>query len=312
MIAFVFPGQGSQSVGMGADIQRISPAAARVLEEACAVSGLDLKTLDEPALAKTRYAQLAIVAHSLAAYAALKERLPEVFEQGSAPSAYAGFSLGEYSALCASGRLSLADTIRLVSRRSELMQEAVQAKPGAMSAVLGLSDEVIEAVLSDPAFTDRVFAVNYNAPGQLVIAGESEAVAACAESLKNAGARRIVPLAVNGAFHTRLMDSAAEPLAEFARGLAYKPSSQPLYSNRTGLPIPEDADIPSYLADHMCHPVQWTREITSLKAAGFIHFVECGPGRVLSGLIRKIDPTLSVFSIEDEKTLVSTSLGLKV
>ena len=311
MIAYVFPGQGSQSAGMGAELLRISPAAARVLEEASDVSGLNLAALDEAALALTRYAQLAIVAHSLAAYAALTDRLPSL-AVASRPGAYAGFSLGEYSALCAAGRLTLADTIRLVSRRSELMQEAAEAVPGAMSAVLGLADEAVLAVLASPAFEGRVFAVNYNAPGQLVIAGEAEAVAACSDPLKAAGARRIVPLAVNGAFHTRLMAPAAAPLTAFARELTFTPRPGSIvYTNRTGMPLAPDADIPAYLAEHLQNPVLWTTEVRQIASSGITDFVECGSGRVLSGLIRKIDPSLSVWQVEDQKSLLATVAGLE-
>lgn len=309
MIAFVFPGQGSQSAGMGADLLRVSPAAGQVLAEASAVSGLDLTALDEAALAQTRYAQLAIVAHSLAAFAALQAEMPT--DLMTRPNAFAGFSLGEYSALCAADWLSLADTVRLVSRRSQLMQTAAEEQPGSMAAILGLADEAVLSVLETPDLAGRVFAVNFNAPGQLVIAGEAAAVAASAESLKAAGARRIVPLAVGGAFHTRLMASASEPLAAFARTLSFQPGRQVVYANRTGLPLAADADIPAYLADHLQNPVYWTREIRNLVAAGCTDFVECGSGRVLSGLIRKIDPTVSVWQVEDEKTLLTTLSGLK-
>lgn len=309
MIAFVFPGQGSQSAGMGADLKRASRAAALVLEEASEVSGFDLTTLNEEALAQTRFAQLAIVSHSLAAYAALTAELPS--SQTSIPNAYAGFSIGEYSALCAAGRLSLADTIRLVSKRSQLMQDAAANQPGAMAAVLGISDEAVLAVLTQPEFAGRVFAANYNAPGQLVIAGEADALAACTEPLKAAGARRIVPLAVNGAFHTRLMASAADPLAAYARTLEFRQSKDIVYTNRTGLPLAAAADIPAYLADHLQNPVFWTIEVSNLVEAGYNRFVECGSGRILSGLIRKINPTVGVWSVEDEKTLLIAVSGIK-
>ncbi len=312
MIAFVFPGQGSQSVGMGTGILAASAAASRVLAEASDAAGIDLASLDESALSQTRYAQMAIVAHSLAAHAALLEHMPSLRTTDPATLAFAGFSLGEYTALCASGRLSLANTMRLVTKRSELMQEASDANPGAMAAVLGLKDEAVIAVLDQPDFRGKVFAVNYNAPGQLVIAGEAAAMAACVEALKSAGARRVVPLAVSGAFHTRLMASAASPLAEFARTLPYHSSSHPLYSNRSGQLIPDSVDLPSHLAEHLCSPVLWTRTVLNMKTDGFTHFVECGPGKVLSGLIRKIDATLSVSPVDDEKTLRNVVETLKV
>jgi len=309
MIAFVFPGQGSQSVGMGAELVRTSRHAAQVIEEASSAVGLDLAELDEAALAQTRYAQLAIVAHSLAAFAAITESLPAALMKDS--HAYAGFSLGEYSALCAAGRLSLADTMALVSIRAELMQQAASATPGAMAAVLSLPDEAVEAVIMEPAFNGRVFAVNYNAPGQLVIAGESDAVHACAGPLKAAGARRVLPLAVSGAFHTRLMAPAAIPLVDFARTLPFHKTRHLVYANRSGRPLPYDADIPAYLGEHLQNPVYWADEVRHLVAAGCTDFVECGSGRVLSGLIRKIDPTVSVWQVEDENSLQNTIRGLK-
>jgi [acyl-carrier-protein] S-malonyltransferase len=310
MLAFVFPGQGAQSVGMGVDLSHENRAAALVFEEASEICGFDLLALDEKALAQTRFTQLAIVTHSLAAYAALITEMPAILT--GEPTVCAGFSVGEYSALCASGRLSLADTIRLVSKRAQLMQEATAKQPGAMAAVLGLDDAAVSTVLSLPEFSGRVFAVNYNAPGQLVIAGEKNAVAACNESLKAAGARRVVPLAVDCAFHTRLMSSAAAPLAEFARSLEFRCGNQIMYTNRTGLPFTIDTDIPAYLGDHLQNPVYWTTEITNMVQDGCNRFVECGPGLVLSGLIRKINPAVEIWSVENNKSLQNTLSGLKV
>ncbi len=308
MIAFVFPGQGSQKTGMGQDLCRASEAAARLVGAASAVAGIDLLALDEAALAQTRYAQLAIVAHSLAAHAALKAALPAALAE--APAAFAGFSLGEYSAFTAAGQLTLEETMRLVTRRAELMQEASAARPGAMSAVLGLPAEAFEAILSRPPFAGRVFAVNDNAPGQMVIAGEAEAVAEAAGPLKEAGARRIVPLAVSGAFHTSLMAPAAAPLTEFARGFAFRPGSGPVYSNRTAEPLPASIDMPVYLAEHMQSPVLWRQEVARLVAGGCTAFVECGTGKVLAGLIRKIAPDVPVWAVEDAATLQAAIEGL--
>lgn len=308
MIAFVFPGQGSQKIGMGQDLCRASAAAASLISAASAAAGLDLLALDEAALAQTRYAQLAIVAHSLAAHAALKAALPASL--AGAPAALAGFSLGEYSALCAAGRLTLEETIRLVARRSELMQDASARHPGAMAAVLGLPADAFADILAQPALAGRVYAVNDNAPGQMVIAGEADAVAAAMEPLKAAGARRIVPLAVSGAFHTRLMAPAAAPLREFARSFSFKPSLGQVFSNRTAGLLPDDTDMPAYLADHMQRPVLWRQEVTSLVAAGCTAFVECGTGKVLTGLIRKIAPEIPVWAVEDEASLQAAVAGL--
>ena len=332
MIAFVFPGQGSQNFGMGQELCNANPAAAEVMAAASKAAGIDLLNLDAEALTQTRYAQLAIVAQSLAAYAAVTEELAAKAAKGSkaaraaiavgaadtakikasAETAYAGFSLGEYSALCAAGRLSLVDTMRLVARRAELMQQASTQEPGAMAAVIGLPAAAFGEILNRPEFAGRVYAVNDNAPGQMVIAGEKAAVAAATEPLKAAGARRIIPLSVSGAFHTRLMSLAAEPLRAFAAEFIFLPGQGFVFSNMTAAPLPAETDMPAYLAEHMLSPVLWRQEIEALVATGCTAFVECGSGKVLTGLIRKIAPQVPSWPVEDTESLTAAVMGLQI
>ncbi len=298
MLACVFSGQGSQKAGMGQDLCQNSPAARKIYAEAAKQLGFDLLQLAEEQLATTRYAQLSIVTLSLAAWEAFWEnRAQEV------PLAFAGFSLGEYSALGASGVLSFADLLTLVDERARLMQQTAEANPGAMYAVLGLDDARLLEVVAQKSYAGQVFAVNFNSPGQIVIAGKENAAAACAEELKSAGARRLVKLNVNGAFHTPLMQPAADHLADFARRLTFHEPSAPFFTNSTGAKLEPGQDWPSYLAAHMCNPVRWTAEVLALQQGGCGTFLEFGPGKVLTGLIRKIIPGSLVFPIEDSSTL---------
>jgi [acyl-carrier-protein] S-malonyltransferase len=305
MIACVFAGQGSQQVGMGRQLAADSAAARAVFDEAGAIAGLDLLALDENLLGQTRYAQLAIVSHSLAAFAAAKA---EGLLNG--PLAFAGFSLGEYSALAAAGVLSTSDVLRLVEVRASLMQQASESTSGAMYAILGLADETVEALLSEAAFAGKVFPVNYNCPGQLVIAGEAESTAAAADLLKAAGAKRALKLNVSGAFHTRLMSSAAPGLKAFAASLSFACPQGLLFSNRTGQILPETLDWPEYLADHLCNAVRWTSEVQAMDQAGASAFVEFGPGKTLSGLIRKISSTPTA-NVEDTASLAAAASLLR-
>lgn len=309
MIACVFAGQGSQFAGMGRPLAEQNAAARLIYEEASTVAGLNLLALSEEQLALTRYAQLAIVSLSLASFAALKA---EGVLDASAPLAFAGFSLGEYAALSAAGVLSLTDVLNLVAERSRLMQQASEAQPGAMYAILGLDDGFVENLLAHDPYQGRVFPVNYNCPGQLVIAGEIEATAAAADTLKAAGAKRALKLNVSGAFHTPLMASAVPGLREFASTLSFAPPQGNLYSNRTGQVLDAGIQWPDYLAQHLCSAVRWTDEVRAMQAAGVTHFVELGPGKTLSGLIRKTISTEAVVQIEDPTTLTAAVEALKV
>lgn len=307
MIAGIFSGQGSQRPGMGQELCAASPAARQVYGEAAAQLGIDLLQLDDSQLAQTRYAQIAIVTLSLAAWQAFRSEL----ETAVPPAvAFAGFSLGEYSALGAAGVLGQADLLALVSERARLMQEAAAACPGAMYAVLGLDDAKLLDIVGQSRYEGRVFAVNFNCPGQIVIAGQEAAAAGCADELQAAGARRLVRLNVSGAFHTPLMAPAAGRLAAFAQSLTFREPAGPFYANQTGLPVAAGCDWPAYLAAHLCSPVRWSDEVASMQRAGCSAYVEFGPGKVLTGLVRKILPGSAVFPVEDARSLTEACSGI--
>jgi [acyl-carrier-protein] S-malonyltransferase len=305
MIGYLFSGQGSQKANMTDSLCDYSPAANRIIEEASEYAGIDLKTLDNEKLAQTRYAQLAIVSTSLAAWKAWQEELKLVVasQDVSSPDLFGGFSLGEYSMLAAAGILDMKNLINLVSVRSELMQEAAAKNPGAMFAVLGLdADQIIEALKSPPLF-EKVFAVNFNCPGQTVISGSKNEAVMAAEALKAAGAKRCLQLNVNGAFHTRFMQGAAGELEKYARGLDFKTPSGKVFSNMTSEILADDTDWPSYLASHLCSPVYWSQEVLNMKEAGAALMLEIGFGKVLTGLVKKIDPNIPVWPVESGPTL---------
>jgi len=316
MVAILFSGQGSQYAGMGKNLCEVSAAARRVYEEASDAAGWNVLTLGAPTpaeeesrLAQTLYVQPAMLTLSLAAEAALKERT------GVSPAALAGFSLGEYAALTAAGLVTLPDAVRLVSERARLMQEQCDCTPGAMYAILGLEDAAVEQVCAEvsaqgPAWF--VAAVNYNCPGQVVIAGHEAAAALAAERLKAAGAGRTVRLGVNGAFHTPLMRTAATGLEAFARGLAFgiQLPGAVLYSNSAGGPAGDLDDVPSYLARHMTGPVRFRSALDACAASGITAYVECGPGKVLCGLVRKTVPGAVVLNVEDAKSLEAAAAAL--
>ena len=304
MIACVFSGQGAQQPGMGQELCRSNESARRIYAEAAGLLGIDLLQLTGEQLATTRFAQLSIVTLSLAAW--------EAFRDGcklESPQAFAGFSLGEYSAIGAAGILGLPDLLALVNERASLMQQAAETSPGSMFAILGLDDERLLEIVSQPVYAGKVFAVNFNCPGQIVIAGLADDSAACADDLKAAGARRVIKLNVNGAFHTPLMQPAALKLAEFARKLKFLEPAGSFYSNTSGGRLNAGLDWPEYLASHMCNPVHWTSEVQTLQQDGCSAYLEFGPGKVLTGLIRKIVPGCTVFPVEDSITLADAVAG---
>lgn len=292
MIAYLFAGQGAQQTEMGANLWHAGRAPARILEEASDLLGYDPTRLRAAQLQQTAYAQPAIFAVSLAAWA-LHRSLYGDLER----AAFAGFSLGEYTAMAAAGALSLADGLRLVGARARHMQAACNATPGFMSAVLGMSAPAIQTGLSENNLLDQVMLANHNTPLQSVVAGEKAAMTATSECLQAAGARRVVPLAVAGAFHTPLMAPAATALrAEFDTwALPLHLPRGTIFSNLTAGPLIsaqnwDHASFGSYLEAHMTSPVRWVEEVTALQAAGVNHYVECGPGQVLAGLVGKILP----------------------
>lgn len=296
MLGHLFSGQGSQKPGMAEGLCRSSRAAAELIDRASTHTGVDLRGLSEEMLTHTTNAQLAIVCTSMAAWTAWRERT-------EAGGCFAGFSLGEYSALAASGILDLEPLLDLVKKRSELMHEASSKYPGAMYAILGPDAATIEHILDGAEYAGQVFAVNYNCPGQTVISGLQGPAAAAAEALKAAGAKRCVRLNVAGAFHTHFMSEAAESLKTYAKSLTFNAPTGIVYSNVLAKALAVDTDWPNYLASHLCRPVRWTQEINRMLQDGCSGFREMGHGKVLTGLVKKIRRDLDVRPIEDAATL---------
>jgi [acyl-carrier-protein] S-malonyltransferase len=282
---FLFPGQGSQFVGMGADLSRSFPEAKRVFEEASEALGFDLARLcflgPEEELVKTKNTQPAILTHSVAALRALAAR-------GIAPRAAAGHSLGEYSAYVAAKSLTLADAVRLVRRRGELMFEAGEARPGSMGAVLGLTPEVVEA-LCGQVKGGTVCPANLNGPGQVVISGDPPAVEAALAAAREAGAKRTLLLNVSGAFHSPLMAEAAQGLTAALTTVSVGPAAIPVVANATAFPVEDPDRIRASLSRQLLSPVRWEESMRALLADPGPPFVEVGPGKVLKGLLRTID-----------------------
>ncbi|GDX42560.1 malonyl CoA-acyl carrier protein transacylase [Bacteroidota bacterium] len=285
--AFVFPGQGSQFPGMGKAIVEQSEAAKKLVEEANAQLGFDLAAImfsgTEEELRRTDVTQPAIFLHSMLAYSTLNN--PQ-------PSMVAGHSLGEFSALVAAGVLSFADGLRLVAARANAMQKACELEPGTMAAVLGLDDQKVEAVCS--GITDIVVPANYNCPGQLVISGSVAGIEKACIALKEAGAKRALVLPVGGAFHSPLMKAAEEELQGAIQSITFNAPSCPVYQNVVAMPVTDPATIKQNLINQLTGPVKWTQSVQAMIADGATEFTEVGPGKVLQGLIQKIQKEVSV------------------
>lgn len=296
-LGVVFPGQGSQRVGMLAEAAAEFAIVKESFAEASASLGYDLWVLvaegPEDQLSLTEFTQPAILTASVALYRAFNER------NAISPSAGAGHSLGEYSALVAAGVLSLGDGASLVSKRGAAMQKAVPVGEGAMAVVLGLEDGVVADICSEISTLGAfVGGVNFNAPGQVVIAGATGAVDKAVNALKEAGARRAMPLPVSAPFHTPLMQPAAEVMAEAFEKVAWHAPSFPVVSNVDGsLQVSSDA-IKASLVKQISSPVLWTECMGTLKTQGCDQLLECGPGNVLCGLSKRIDKTVPIKSIE--------------
>ncbi|MEE9280880.1 MAG: ACP S-malonyltransferase [Myxococcota bacterium] len=294
MLAVVFPGQGSQAVGMARDFVRAEPAARQVLEEADAAFGGSLSKLiaegPESELQQTEVTQPAILAASIAIYRAIEPRLP------APPAFFAGHSLGEYSALVAAGGLSLGEAVKLVRHRGALMQDAVPSGEGEMAAILGLASEQVAAVCAE---VDGVVApANFNSPAQTVIAGAREPVQAACERLRAAGARRVVGLAVSAPFHCELMAPAMEKLGPALADASFSDLRVPVISNVTAEPYRTAAEARERLRDQVCAPVRWVDCVKRLVDDGVRALLEVGPGKVLSGLAARIDSELVRANVE--------------
>lgn len=282
---FLFPGQGSQFVGMGAGLAQAFPIARRTFEEASEALGFDLAGMcfegPQEQLVKTKNTQPAILTHSVAAFRVLGER-------GITPRAAAGHSLGEYSAYVAAGSLSLVDAVRLVRRRGELMFEAGLERPGAMAAVLGLEGAVVAALCAEVA-EGTVCAANLNSPGQVVISGDPRAVEAAMARSREAGAKRTVPLNVSGAFHSPLMAKAADGLRAALAQVAVLPARIPVVANASAAAVAEPQAVRESLARQLLSPVRWEDSMRALLRDPGPPFLEVGPGKVLKGILRAID-----------------------
>ncbi len=291
MKAYVFPGQGAQFTGMGKDLYEQRPAARTLMDEADAILGFKITDImfsgSADALKQTRVTQPAVFIHSVAAALSSEDFSPEMV---------AGHSLGEFSALVCNGVLEFADGLRLVARRAEAMQRACEIQPSTMAAILGLGDQVVEEICAG-IDGEVVVAANYNCPGQLVISGSVDGVQLACEKLKAAGAKRALPLQVGGAFHSPLMAPAREELADAIRKTNFRTASCPVYQNVNAKPSTNTDEIRKNLIDQLTAPVRWTQSVQAMAADGATEFIECGPGKVLQGLIGKIVPGASARSV---------------
>jgi [acyl-carrier-protein] S-malonyltransferase len=289
MLAIVFPGQGSQEVGMAMDFVRHSPLARSVLQEADDATELPLSRWIEEGpdevLQRTEITQPAILAASIAIYRVLEPQLP------AQPAYFAGHSLGEYTALVAAGALELADAVRLVRRRGALMQEAVPQGAGAMTAVIGLESDEVARICS--GVDGVVSAANFNSPRQTVVAGERRAVQEACAAFEGAGAKKLVPLAVSAPFHCALMESAMEKFAPVLAETGFREARVPVLSNVTAAPYQGAHDAPVLLRDQVCAPVRWVECVRRLVDSGVRIQLEIGPGKVLTGLAARIERRLA-------------------
>ncbi len=286
--AYVFPGQGAQSVGMGKDLYEHLPAAKELFERANEILGFRITDImfsgTDEQLKQTKVTQPAVFLHSVIMAKAL----------GVEPDAVAGHSLGEFSALVVAGALSFEDGLKLVSKRAQAMQAACEAQPGTMAAVLGLDDPTVEGICRSVEGT--VVAANYNCPGQLVISGAVEAVDAACAKAKEAGARRALRLPVGGAFHSPLMEPARQELEKALSEAPFQVPACPIYQNVDAKPYTDPAAIKANLIAQLTAPVRWTYIVRNMLADGIGEFTELGPGSVLQGLIRKVDANAKVES----------------
>jgi [acyl-carrier-protein] S-malonyltransferase len=306
MIGVVFPGQGSQKPGMGRELFDSNVVARGVFDELSGATGIDLARLcfesDEETLRQTQNAQIALATVSLAAWRALEDLAgPEV-------TGMAGHSVGEYAALAAAGALPMAHAAKLVQIRGRLMAEAGQATPGTMAAVLGLEREELEAVCREAGGV--VVVANDNCPGQLVISGERDAVDRAGTLASAAGAKRVLPLNVSGAFHSPLMEGPAERMAEALVGVEFAAESIPVYSNVLAEPMTDMERWPRLLVQQLHSPVRWTESVQAMIRDGIDTFVECGSGEVLSGLVRRIDRNVRTLKVNDPGSLEEAAAAL--
>jgi len=285
MKAYVFPGQGAQFSGMGKDLYESSEIAKELFNKANEILGFNITEImfsgTDEELKQTKVTQPAVFLHSVILAKTLTDFKPEMV---------AGHSLGEFSALVANGTLSFEDALKLVSKRAMAMQKACEITPSTMAAVLGLDDKVVEDICA--SIDGVVVAANYNCPGQLVISGETKAVELACEKMKEAGAKRALILPVGGAFHSPMMEPAREELAAAIEATTFNTPICPVYQNVTATAVSDPAEIKKNLITQLTAPVRWTQSVQQMISDGATSFTEVGPGKVLMGLINKIDKTV--------------------
>ncbi len=300
-LAMTFPGQGSQSVGMLGDLAAAFPLVRETFEEASDALGSDLWTLSQqgPAeeLNRTENTQPAMLAADIAVWRVWNE------QGGPEPMLLAGHSLGEYAALVAAGALEFADAVRLVRERGRLMQEAVPAGEGAMAAILGLDDDQVRSICAEAAQGEVAEAVNFNSPGQVVIAGDAAAIERAVELAKAAGAKRALPLDVSVPSHCALMRDAAQRLREVLQSVAVEAPCIPVLHNVTVEPAAEPDAVRDLLARQLHGPVRWVETVRAMREQGAEALVEAGPGKVLTGLCKRIDRQITALPVFDGASL---------
>ena len=305
---FLFPGQGSQYVGMGKQLFERYAVVQRMFADASEIVGKDLKALcfegPESTLVQTDNVQPALTLVNLACLAALRE-------EGVTPSVAAGHSLGEYSALHAAGVLSFEDTLGLVAFRGEVMRQAADRHPGGMLAVFGLRLEALTGICAEVAAVGSVEVANHNSPTQLILTGEKEALQRAGELAKKAGAKLIMPLKVSGPWHSRFMGEACDRMKERLEQVTIGSFSIPVIANVTGDPYEQEATaVRETLALQMIRPVRWSDSVSTLRSQGHGTFLEVGPGKVLSGLVRDIDRSAKTLNVQDADTLTKVLAAL--
>lgn len=314
-IAYIYPGQGAQKAGMGEDFYENSPIAKKIYDKASEVLNLDMKALcfeENDKLDLTEYTQAALVTTCLAMTKVFEDKLKSDNITDITPSVTAGLSLGEYCAIAAAGGMDVIDAIRLVRKRGILMQNTVPAGEGSMAAILGLDEETIEQTIDG---IEGATVANYNCPGQIVITGEAKAVETACEALKEAGAKRAVLLNVSGPFHSPMLRSAGDELAEELETVELDELKIPYVTNVTAEYISDIADTKDLLSRQVSMPVRWQQSVEHMINDGVDTFIEIGPGKTLAGFMRKIDRSVKVYNIaawdDMEKVIAGLNEDLK-
>lgn len=306
-IAFIFPGQGAQYIGMAKEIAEEYKEAMEIFQKATNALGFSMEEMvfsgTEDELKLTENTQPAILTASVAC-------LQPLLKEGIKPDFLAGLSLGEYTAHVAAGSMDFEDAVKLVRKRGKYMQEAVPAGVGAMAAILGMENEAVEKCCEDAAAAGFVEPANYNCPGQLVVAGEVKAVEKAMELAKENGAKRALMLPVSAPFHCKLLEPAAIKLEDELKSLEIKDMNIPVVTNVTGKVISSKAEVKDLLRNQVMSPVRWEQCVKTMIGEGVDTFIEIGPGKALSGFIKKIDKNLRVFNIENLESLNNTIANL--